>query len=162
MHAGCTEAFNLALSIGCRSGNGARPRGVWEIMDSLKDITPEDLFPGVAYSITEDDGDEDMPYTRPVRPRPKESNGEVAVDKAAGMVQPMLSSHAALPDPRVCCKRSVGITELQLLPEVQLPLAWTLIILSGVCMCCRCCNGGHSEEDSGAGAEHWAGADPER
>ncbi|CAL8470275.1 g9817 [Coccomyxa elongata] len=65
------------------SGNGARPRGVWEIMDSLKDITPEDLFPGVAYSITEDDGDEDMPYTRPVRPRPKESNGEVTVDKAA-------------------------------------------------------------------------------
>jgi hypothetical protein len=54
-------------------------------MDSLKDITPEDLFPGVAYSITEDDGDEDMPYTRPVRPRPKEDVGEVAVDNAAGM-----------------------------------------------------------------------------
>lgn len=68
-------------------------------MDSLKDITPEDLFPGVAYSITEDDGDEDMPYTRPVRPRPKESNGEVAVDKAAGMVLSKTGPHAAAPGP---------------------------------------------------------------
>lgn len=52
--------------------NGARPRGVWEIMDSLRDISPDDLFPGVAYSISEDDGDEDMPYTRPVRPTLKD------------------------------------------------------------------------------------------
>jgi hypothetical protein len=44
---------------------------VWEIMDSLRDISPEDLFPGVAYSISEDDGDEDMPWTRPVRPTPR-------------------------------------------------------------------------------------------
>ena len=50
---------------------GARPKGVWEIMDSLRDISPDDLFPGVAYSISEDDGDEDMPYTRPVRPTQK-------------------------------------------------------------------------------------------
>lgn len=51
--------------MGCRK---ATPRGVWEIMDSLRDISPDDLFPGVAYSISEDDDDEDMPYTRPVRP----------------------------------------------------------------------------------------------
>ncbi|EIE26036.1 hypothetical protein COCSUDRAFT_61028 [Coccomyxa subellipsoidea C-169] len=67
---------------GRESKNGA-PRGVWEIMDSLKDITPEDLFPGVAYSITEDDGDEDMPYTRPVRPRPREDSGSVDTDNVA-------------------------------------------------------------------------------
>ena len=42
-------------------------------MDSLRDISPDDLFPGVAYSISEDDGDEDMPYTRPVRPTQKPS-----------------------------------------------------------------------------------------
>ena len=42
-------------------------------MDSLRDISPDDLFPGVAYSISEDDGDEDMPYTRPVSPRPRRS-----------------------------------------------------------------------------------------
>ena len=40
-------------------------------MDSLRDISPDDLFPGVAYSISEDDGDEDMPYTHPVRPTQK-------------------------------------------------------------------------------------------
>ena len=59
----------------CRraGANGARPRGIWEIMDSLRDISPDDLFPGVAYSISEDDGDEDMPYTRPVRPTPKDA-----------------------------------------------------------------------------------------
>ena len=42
-------------------------------MDSLRDISPDDLFPGVAYSISEDDGDEDMPYTRPVRPTLKDT-----------------------------------------------------------------------------------------
>lgn len=59
----------------CRraASHGAAPRGVWEIMDSLRDISPDDLFPGVAYSISEDDGDEDMPYTRPVRPTQKEA-----------------------------------------------------------------------------------------
>jgi hypothetical protein len=60
-----------------RKGRKGAPKGVWEIMDSLKDVSPDDLFPGVAYSITEDDGDEDMPYTRPVRPRPK-SGGDAA------------------------------------------------------------------------------------
>ena len=42
-------------------------------MDSLRDISPDDLFPGVAYSISEDDGDEDMPYTRPVQPTLKDA-----------------------------------------------------------------------------------------
>ena len=80
-------------------------------MDSLKDITPEDLFPGVAYSITEDDGDEDMPYTRPVRPRPKETNGEVAVDKAAGMVQfrPSPTLQYLVPTARAVSNKSAGV-----------------------------------------------------
>lgn len=57
-------------------------------MDSLKDISPEDLFPGVAYSITEDDGDEDMPYTRPVRPRPKDdSDAPLGGDTSAAGAQ---------------------------------------------------------------------------
>lgn len=108
LYEGCTEHLGQNE---CRreSGNGARPRGVWEIMDSLKDITPEDLFPGVAYSITEDDGDEDMPYTRPVRPRPKESNGEVAVDKAAGFVQSE-AVFSAIPDPTARVRAATGMS----------------------------------------------------
>ena len=70
----------------CRraGSDGARPRGVWEIMDSLRDISPDDLFPGVAYSISEDDGDEDMPYTRPVRPTLKEAPGDRQRDDQDG------------------------------------------------------------------------------
>lgn len=88
----------------CRiKGRKGAPRGVWEIMDSLKDISPEDLFPGVAYSISEDDGDEDMPYTRPVRPRPKR-NADHAHDSShsreKGSVSSAgqgLSSHPSFP-----------------------------------------------------------------
>ena len=67
----CRHLSELAPACRGTSGAGARPKGVWEIMDSLRDISPDDLFPGVAYSISEDDGDEDMPYTRPVRPTQK-------------------------------------------------------------------------------------------
>ncbi len=71
----CRNRKHEHAVVSCRraGANGARPRGVWEIMDSLRDISPDDLFPGVAYSISEDDGDEDMPYTRPMRPTPKDA-----------------------------------------------------------------------------------------
>ena len=55
----CRHACNHAPACRGTGAAGARPKGVWEIMDSLRDISPDDLFPGVAYSISEDDGDEE-------------------------------------------------------------------------------------------------------
>ena len=66
----------LDASVAAADGEGKSGPDAAALRAGLQDIRPEDLFPGVSFTINEAD-DEDMPYVRPAS-QTRSGNDEIA------------------------------------------------------------------------------------